>query len=216
MTAALSLRKSLLVMAMFASVLSQARTHREFDILISPEQDGFFFFMNDNSGNGMIENPFANRVAGANYILNGEIFEKGTISKHQENFNEDRHGRNLPKPIGTFFCIANVTEDLAFTSQGFPEKGSVAELVTWEFVFRKSCDGENMVVAMGPVYAGEVESDESDENPVGFRAEGLPVVGTSGCNFAVPNTIEKAKAYLSPTGQILLVVRFQHSIEYQD
>jgi hypothetical protein len=211
----LSVYKSLLLIVLFLPSLSQAKDAREFDILVSPEREDFFFYM--NVGGELVENPFAPRPAGANYILNGEIYPKGTISKHQENFNFDRHGRELRHPIGTFFCIANVTENLAFDPMGFPEQGSLAELVTWEFHFRKECDGQsNTVVAIGSVQAGTIESNKEGQNPVGFRAQDLAVVGTTGCNYAIPNVLEKAKAYLSPTGQILLVVKFKNEIQYRE
>jgi len=213
----LFMRNSLFIAIVAISMLSHARSTKEIQVLISPQQEGFFFGLNNGDGNGIITDPFAERSFGSSYILNGFIFPQGTISKNQENFNVDRHGNELPREIGTFYAIANVTEDLAFTPQGFPDQGTVVELVTWQFDFRKECNhSENTIIAMGKVEAGEIESDRDNRNPIGFRAEDIPVVSTTGCNFAVPNTIVSAKAYLSPEGQMLLVVKFKHDIEYKD
>ena len=217
MTAKSSLCKSLLILAIFTSSLFQAKHTREFEILMSSEREGFFFGLNNNDGNGIITNPFADRIIGANYVLNGLIFPQGTISKQQEDFNKDKHGNNLPREIGNFYCEAIVTKDLAFTPMGFPREGTVAELVTWEFYFRKKCGRqENTIIVKGRVNAGVLEPDREDRNPVGFKAKDLAVVGATGCNFAMPNVLEKARAYLSPTGQILLLVKFKNQIEYED
>ncbi len=200
-----------------AKKLKTIETHK-LQIVLNPADPEFDYILNTGCLQGdtdcvFLTDFFATRPDGSSNHVRAEIYPGGTVSKKQNDYTVNKHGKPLTNnnSIGTWECNGNGTREHIWMDM--PDTPTLFEIADWDLFFKYACPDDKMNILFTRVSAFSGTFD-----PAHFKVATSGTAGVlngTGCNEGAHGNYT-FKLYIAPDFEtkpaVLIKLKFDQPI----